>query len=201
MSIQIPVACGILRQICGFRGYPKADGETRFVEVLAEVSLSVEHAMEIVKTFDSEFPTLREIRDTALNLRARFETQINQHAEWEKQYGKPEPFPILAEGHQEPEIFVLWRETLAFLRTTRFDGKGDIQQVPIGRCWQIAKHLGYKMNRYQQDEIDHYEAAIPKSRESLPVKRPAITQADVDAVKRERDVKALAGNDDLGRWE
>lgn len=91
-NVQPTVARSFLRQLSGFRGYPKdAEGEGRFVEALCEVSLSVEHALAIVWAFDENFPTIREIRDTAYNLRAKFERKPDQTKEWEAKYGKPDP--------------------------------------------------------------------------------------------------------------
>ena len=85
------VARAFLRQLSGFRGYPKdSAGEGRFVEVLCEVSISVEHALAIIWAFEENFPTIREIRDTSLNLRVKFEAEIDQKKEWELKYGKPD---------------------------------------------------------------------------------------------------------------
>lgn len=100
-NVQRDVARPLLRQLSGFRGYPKAirlaeggldtQGEDRFVDCLCEISLSVEHALAIVESFDGEFPTIRELRDTALNLRPKFEAKIDQRKQWEAEYGKPDP--------------------------------------------------------------------------------------------------------------
>lgn len=81
----------LLEQLSGFRGYPKGKGLDRFVEVLAEISISVEHATALIETFDREFPMLCEIRDTAFNLRPRFQVMEDQRTKWEAQYGKPDP--------------------------------------------------------------------------------------------------------------
>jgi hypothetical protein len=91
-ALQPAVAKSFLRQLSGFRGYPKDDeAQTRFIEVLCEVSLSVEHALAIIWAFEDQFPTLKEIRDTAFNLRPKFEAKVDQTKQWEKQYGKPKP--------------------------------------------------------------------------------------------------------------
>ena len=91
-ALQPAVAKSFLRQLSGFRGYPKDDeAQGRFIEVLCEVSLSVEHALAIIWAFDENFPTIREIRDTAYNLRSKFEPKVDQKAEWEAKYGKPDP--------------------------------------------------------------------------------------------------------------
>jgi hypothetical protein len=183
-ALSRPVSDGIFRhQLEGFDKYPRHRDE-RFCEVFNESCVSVDHARAVASAFREKMPSLQEIIDTALNLRPRFEATASQREQWEREFGKPQPFdisPALAERSGR-EIDRLWQEVLAFLRTTRFDGKGDIQRVHIGRCWQIAKHLGYTMNSAQQSEIDAYEHAYPKSRERLPVKRAPIVAADFKAL-------------------
>jgi len=88
--LQPEVARGLLRTLSGFRGYPRGEGETRFVDVLCEISLSVEHASSTLLCFDSDFPTIRELRDAALNLRPKFQDKTDQRKEWEHEYGKPD---------------------------------------------------------------------------------------------------------------
>ena len=100
-NLQPDIGKSLLRQLSGFRGYPKAirladgnldsTGEARFVDCLCEISLSVEHAIAIVDSFDGEFPTIREMRDTALNLRPKFEAKVDERKKWEAKYGKPKP--------------------------------------------------------------------------------------------------------------
>lgn len=89
-ALQPTVARGLLRTLSGFRGYPRGEGETRFVDVLCEISLSVEHAASTLLCFDADFPTIRELRDAALNLRPKFEAKVDQRAQWEREYGKPD---------------------------------------------------------------------------------------------------------------
>jgi hypothetical protein len=88
-AVQQTVGRGLLRTLSGFRGYPKGEGETRFVDTLCEISVSVEHAASVLLCFDAEFPTIREMRDAALNLRPKFEHPVDQKKEWESKYGKP----------------------------------------------------------------------------------------------------------------
>lgn len=90
-QLQPDVGRPLLRQLAGFRGYPRGEGQARFVDCLCEISLSVEHALAIIESFDGDFPTLREMRDTALNLRPKFEQKSDQRAEWKAKYGKPDP--------------------------------------------------------------------------------------------------------------
>lgn len=88
--LQREVARPLLRQLSGFKGYPRGEGESRFIDALCEISLSVEHAIAIVESFDAEFPTIREMRDTALNLRPKYEPKVNEREKWEREYGKPD---------------------------------------------------------------------------------------------------------------
>jgi len=207
MMIERTVSDAIFRyQLEGFRDYPRGR-DSRFLEVFHESVVSVEHARSVVKKFEgagrgpgvSDMPTLTEIRDTARNCRAQFEDTIDQRAEWARKYGPPSPFVADFSRKPEREIDKLWREVLTFFRSNNFDGKGDIQKVHYGRCWQIARALGYSMNSYQTREIEDYERIYPRSRESLPVrpKPKPITQADIDALPK-RDGKLLASGDDSG---
>jgi hypothetical protein len=91
-QLQPSVAQSFIRQLSGFQGYPRTDeARARFAEVLCEVSLSVEHALAIIWAFEENFPTLKEIRDAAFNLRPKFEPKVDQREQWEKEYGKPDP--------------------------------------------------------------------------------------------------------------
>jgi hypothetical protein len=90
-AVQLEVGKALLGNLRGFRKAPVGDGFNRFAEVLCECSISVEHAMAIVETFDYEFPTLRDIRDAAHNLRPRFDAKVDKKKEWEAKYGKPDP--------------------------------------------------------------------------------------------------------------
>lgn len=198
-AIVWPLACAMMLDLSGYKGYPKpidSPGEHHFIRAFQESVVSVEHARAVIDAFDQEFPTILRIRETAAKLRPSL-SAVAQKQEWERLYGPPQPFdvsPALQE-RKGREIDRLWQEVLAFLRTTKFDGHGDIQRVHIGRCWQIAKHLGYAMNSHQQAEIDAYEHTYPKSRESLPVKRPAITAEDFKALGPVADFKALAAGE------
>lgn len=77
-------------QLAGFDRYPKPD--TRFIEVLQESTVSVDHARAVVQSFErggKDFPQLADIRDTARNLRPRFDAVIPPEVEWRRRYGKP----------------------------------------------------------------------------------------------------------------
>ncbi len=91
-ALALPVAQALFDQLSGFRGFPKPGlGKDRFVQVFQESVVSVDHARAVIATFDDQMPTLREIRDTAYTLRAKFEPPVDQRAQWEKEYGPPDP--------------------------------------------------------------------------------------------------------------
>src|ERR1035441_3683180 len=98
--VQQAVARGLIQfHLAGFRGYPPSEmGENVFARGLQECTVSVDHATAVVKSFQERFPTLREVVDTANNLRAKFEPQESQKAQWEREYGKPVPFDSSMEG-------------------------------------------------------------------------------------------------------
>ena len=88
-AVQPEVGRALLGHLQGFRKAPVGPGLNRFAEVLCECSISVEHATAVVDSFDNEFPTLRDIRDTASNLRPKFEAKVDQKKEWEAKYAPP----------------------------------------------------------------------------------------------------------------
>lgn len=208
MSRQAPaivweLACTMMRDLSGYKGYPKpidSPGEHHFIRAFQESVISVEHAKAVIDSFDQEFPTVLHIRETAHQLRVRFEPDPLKTKEWEKRYGPPQAFEVSATLPKGREDDRMWGQIMGFLRTTKFDGHGDIQRVHIGRCWQIAKHLGYKMNSYQQEEINAYERIYPASKERLPAKPVPIIQADIDNLKTESAVAVEEKPEDPDRW-
>ena len=62
-----------------------------FVEAFQSSVVSVAHARAVISSFDGAMPTIREIKDLAFNLRAKFETTVDQRKEWEAKYGPPDP--------------------------------------------------------------------------------------------------------------
>lgn len=90
------VAAVTLRQLSGFVGYPKAGpGEEYFIDAFQMACISVDHARAVIAAFDEHMPTLKEIRETALNLKPKFEPPSeSQRAQWEREYGKPQAFDM-----------------------------------------------------------------------------------------------------------
>lgn len=178
-NVQREVGRAMLRQLSGFRGYPKAirlsdgnfdaQGEGRFVDCLCEISLSVEHALAIIESFDSEFPTIREMRDVALNLRPRFERKADERKEWESKYGPPDPafsagilgaaiastsFDPAARKrqHEDERRAMLWqaiRDSIYYTETS--DGRRELaeiddkdERINAFKFWRLAANRNEK---------------------------------------------------------
>lgn len=137
-AIARSLALALLRELGGFRGYPK-DGENRFAEVLQESAVSVEHAKAVMQSFDGEFPTIREIRDTAMNLRAKFEREPDMRAEWEKQYGPPQPFDVTVPQNPIRRDDQLWRDIRKHVGAS-----ADLSRMSWPALAKIARELGYE---------------------------------------------------------
>jgi hypothetical protein len=85
--------------LAGYDGYPNSEaGQIRFAREFQDCCISIGHMRAVTACFDTHFPTVREIRDTAASLKHQFEVAPDQRAEWEKKYGPPEPFDLNMEG-------------------------------------------------------------------------------------------------------
>lgn len=113
------VAESLFRKLEGFDGYPKrGPGESYFIDAFQLACVSVGHAKAVIDSFDGKFPTLREIRDVAFNLKPKFESPgPSQREQWEKEYGKPELFEDVSlpakypkQERRDDELWRLLRE-------------------------------------------------------------------------------------------
>jgi len=197
-ALALSVASALFEQLSGFRGFPKPGlGRDRFVKVFQESVISVDHARAVVATFDSQMPTLREIRDTAYTLRAQFEPPVDQREEWEKQYGKPDPAwsrQLLSVGarplHAEERKALLWQA----IRDSFYYTVGPGARGPDA-FWHEAAEKHIKNHR---EECESFRAqlqevgwdgvmavdwlkSMPKApARQRPVSVPVITQEDID---------------------
>ena len=107
------VAEALFRQLSGFRGYPvKGPGETYFIDAFQLACVSVDHARAVIATFDEVMPTIKEIRETALNLKPKFAPPyLSVREQWERDYGPPRPFPVdIKNPVGERRVDELWRK-------------------------------------------------------------------------------------------
>ena len=91
-DVDFSVAKALFQALSGFKGYPRPGiGEDHFVEAFQASVVSVAHARAVLASFDGDMPTIREIKDSAFNLRPKFENTVDQLKEWESKYGPPDP--------------------------------------------------------------------------------------------------------------
>lgn len=215
-AVMIEICLAFLkRYLSGFRGYPHSPaGENRFAEALQANAVSVEHLEAILQAFEDEFPTVRQINDVALNLRARYETQPDQRAEWEKQYGKPGSFAL----YPPDELAMRWQ---AF-RDTLYYTEGPAKDMHSGDYWENAKFNAVRDHpdslQFVRRQVDHYGwvavMQMPAAPERMPYKSPnpdanakrfvpiaaRVTQADIDRVEQARKTTQQV-DDELDGWD
>lgn len=139
------VCAALLRELSGFRGYPR-EGEDRFIDVLQQISISVDHARAVVYSFEENFPTIREMRDVAMNLQPKFKPPEDMRAKWEAQYGKPQPVNVTDEAlnirqalnlHELPDA-ELWRKI-----NKRVGDQKTVQRMSWVALAALAREFGY----------------------------------------------------------
>ena len=150
-DVDFSVAKALFQALSGFRGYPKpGPGEDHFVEAFQASVVSVAHARAVLASFDGVMPTVREIRDSAFNLRPQFETTVDQRKEWETKYGPPDPMwsanligklagksgkidpSERARQHTEERRAMLWQAIRDSLYYTEGPGKIELDNM-LGR--------------------------------------------------------------------
>lgn len=163
------VATALLRRLSGFKGYPRGNeaGEAVFIEAIQEVCVSVDHARALVDAFDENFPTLREMRDQALSIKARLEPPPDLKKEWEAKYGPPDINfykQLQKELAERPDVVEhdrMWAAIKQQLKVRIF------RDVPIGQCWAAARDLGFPLNAQQREEVERWEHCVPAPRQEV----------------------------------
>jgi hypothetical protein len=163
-AVQQEVALGLIQfHLSGFRAYPPSEaGEKVFARGLQECCVSVAHAEAVLKSFDQSFPTLKELFDTAHNLREKFlppEEPLKQR--WEREYGKPVHFDIDMEGIclccNRP-----WSEILSahavdqemWRRIKERLGCNDFSEVSWAKVYRAKQELGYRLSVQEQEQLN-----------------------------------------------
>jgi hypothetical protein len=173
-AVEFAVGKGLLFQLLGFRKAPQGDGINRFAEVLCESSISVEHAMAVIETFDYEFPTLREIRDTAYNLRPKFEVKADQKKQWEAKYGKPDPMfarrllGAATVSHVQQRRAMLWqaiRDSIYYTETQmgRLDLSGIEDKDERINAFKFWKSAAVRNQRNHPAECQSFREELDRS--------------------------------------
>lgn len=181
-----PVAMMLVRKwLSSLRDYPAEAGEGRLADTLAECTLGVQHAEAVLEYFDHSCPTPREIRETAYNLKSRFQPEPDLRAKWEAESGPPAPFePAFQSGdpikHRLAELAAENREI--WRRVKERLGKNDMTHVGWGTIYAAMRELGYPLTSEQARMIGG--AVLPPRPETQEPRR--ITQADIDAAKKKQ---------------
>jgi hypothetical protein len=209
-AVGLTLCVALVREfLSGYRGYPNTEsGEKRFAMALQSNALSVDHARAILESFDEAFPTVKQINDTAWNLRPKFETPDATKKEWERIYGKPKAF----DRTPLDELTMHWQAFRDMLYYT--EGPG----VSAGGYWSDARQRAFDPERGHAESIAFIRSQIadmgwpaimalkssplpfpyvnPKRRQSsragdiAPVAAPVITQADIDRAQQSRKTTA-----------
>jgi len=140
-AVQEETALGLIRfHLSGFRGYPPSEiGEKVFARAVSEQTISVKHAEAVLKQFDERFPTLREIIDTAQNLKPEFEHLESPQQAWEREYGKPVPFSMNAAPADETALH--WQAIRDALYYTEGPGIHELDKMVGGNERGHSKHF------------------------------------------------------------
>jgi hypothetical protein len=211
------------RYLSDFRGCPRTPaGWNRFAEALQLSAVSVEHLEAILKTFDEEFPTVRQINDVSMNLRPRYELKEDQRAVFEREYGKPEAFKL----YPPDTLAMHWQAFRDMLYYTEGPGAGPVtyEQAMVG-YWGEAVLRAIKMGhgetldfvREQAREFGWHalmelkDSPVPfpytspidrnrRTRGMAAIAAPAITRADIDRAQAARKSTAEVDRD-LDSWD
>lgn len=141
------VALSFIRTLSGAPGYPfHAEGEGRAAQVLRECTLSVSHARAVVDEFETDFPTLEQIRSVAFRLRENFGGK------------KPDPVPT----HQQLEE--AWRGLKDKLAVPEIPGRRWEVSLVV-QCIRIA--LGQCGGVSGRESLPEYERDFPEAVKAL----------------------------------
>jgi hypothetical protein len=150
--------------------------------------LSVSHAEAVVGVFDEQFPTPKQVKDVAFNLRQKYAPpEPSQREKWEAEYGPPdsafyenlhrEAGRIEHKGGYEDEQ--MWRAIKRKLMVTSF------ANVPWGRIYSSKRELGFPLGRFEREQADAWDQKHTKKE---PATEGPITQADIDQELAKRAV-------------
>ena len=229
--VAIEVCQALMEQyLSGYRGYPNsAKGVRRFAEAVQANAISVEHAEAFLQVFDDVFPTVRQIHDSALNCRPRFEQAAEeaQQVQWRREYGDPAEFQL----YPSDRMAMHWQALRDALYYT--EGPGAYELLDIEGRKERGKHQQYWDEAQKYNFENHAESvefvraqaaslgwpALLKLKASptspFPYREPVhrasarlrlhnvgkpITQADIDAAAHKRKSTAEVDRE-LDGWD
>lgn len=211
IAVTDKIAVMLVKQhLAGLRGYPTLkEGESQLVRTLQGAALSVQHAEATLETFDDICPTPREIKDTAFNLRPKFEPPQKSNVEKWREQGYTYDADFYKTLSAEMMGKNQWNYDAELWQAIKARFKPDlnrVQYIPNGQLKSWKRQLGFPLNHYEQLDADAWDKdhPIPGSEiqpaqpdaQSVPPPTPwpaglkPITQEDIDlAVLESRRLK------------
>jgi hypothetical protein len=206
-AVALEVCLAELREyLAGYRGYPPTEaGEKRFAAAFQENCVSVGHVRAVLKSFEEQFPTVRQIHDVALNLRPQFEPQQDAREEWKRDYGKPEPF----DKYPSDELACHWQafrdmlyynegpavgsQDKGFWESALFKAERD-HAASVAFIRNQAKQMGWSAIRaLSASPVPFpYENPLKRARRARAIPQVAapITQEDIERAEKANREKA-----------
>lgn len=167
-ALQPAVALTLVRKLSALAGYPRlADGESWAAEKLCESVVSVDHARAVIDAFEERFPTLREIRDTADNLRPKFqkpsasekEKWIAEGATYDPDWSREVAANLTAESESFHERHAReWKAVMAAARQMsderrRMPGWKLAAALSHSEIATIRKRLGFELTPFDRQVL------------------------------------------------
>ena len=165
-SIDDRVALSLTRQyLAGLRNFPALiEGQMFLAQTIQKAVLSVSHARATLELFDDQCPTPKEIKDTAFNLRPKFEPQQSDIEKWKAAgytYDAGFYAQLMAEFNEQNKSnhdAELWAAIKARFKP------GDPRTLSNGQLKSWKRQLGFPLNYYEQLDADQWEKGHPISR-------------------------------------
>jgi len=164
----------VKEHLAALRNAPDAANNAAWAQLattLQSCAVSVQHADSILSVFDDFSPTPKQIKEVALNTRAKFlPPQLSQKEQWEKEYGPPDR-SFYAQVQQEfktvglsmvTEHERMWQGIKAKLMVS------DFANIPWGRIYAAKRDLGFPLIPFEEDILENWQAAHPPKQEAPP---------------------------------
>lgn len=200
VSIDLCMAL-LQRRLKGFRGAPRDDEWDTFADELQAAVVSVEHLQAVLKTFDAEMPTIRQLKDVAANLRPKFEVTPDRLAELKRKYGAPQPFEacpadvmachwqafrdclyyVEGPGSFDAHDGAFWGEGLERYERDHPESMAFVRHQIVRLGWKGIRALAASPDPMPYKRID----VGLRVRSLVPVGAP-LTQADIESARASR---------------
>jgi hypothetical protein len=181
-AVVLDVVIALMReQLSGFRGYPNTEaGELNFARRVQEVAVSPQHAAGIFGSFDVNFPTVREIRDTATSILPQFQPKVQPYEQWEREYGKPQKFDMAPDNRA-----MHWQAIRDALYYCEGPGRAELDAIANGPGDALQNRLRRNKEKLfwtealQYDTRDWAEAVVDVRAEADTYGWPAMMERSI----------------------